>query len=303
MALLVKSFVPQTIRSTKRYEGVFREYPVRVHEFEEHIDVEYSVPVSNHTGDTGALRSFSRAFPKTVPLTKETFQALGLLQGEMSKTHNRPLTFANTEPALINCVLEWFEQNDLLSTPDWKWYIKINLPPQGEEIDDQLSSELKEHWATVTNVHWDNSYPTVLSFTPTSPRTVPVNDGCLMLEHRNSILTQTIQRLVKKMTERMPSLDEQHIVWYMQGIIAAESCINWSNQGHRRIFITAPDLEERALFQRCLERCGVESVSSKPIRGLIISGRSNLERVHELGLMNLHPKKHKKFSQMLASYQ
>ena len=303
MVLSVKSFVPQTIVSTKRYDGIFREYPVRIHELEEQIDVEYSVPISNQTGDTGALRSFSRTFPKTLPSTQKTFQVLGLLQGEMSKTHNRALTFANTEPALINYVLDWFEQTNLLLCTDWKWYIKINLPPQGTEIDEQLSCELKEHWATVTDVHWDRSYPTVLSFTPTSPRQVPVNDGCLMLEHRNSLFTQTVQKIVKTMTWQMPRCDEQQVIWYMQGIIAAESCINWSRQGHRRVFITAPNLEERAIFQACLDKCGVESVSSKPIRGLIVSGRHNLERLDELGLMTLHPKKHKKFTAMLASYQ
>ena len=105
-------------------------YTLTVLDLDNCYRVMYSRPSSNQTGRIVGQRTHQHTLPKALTLDKLTFEVLGLLQGEMSKTVRSALTFANSEPVLINLVLEWFVRESLASPSDWSWYIKLNLPLQ-----------------------------------------------------------------------------------------------------------------------------------------------------------------------------
>src|SRR3989338_4954906 len=52
---------------------------------------------------------YSHTIPRFISKNQETFEVLGLLQAEMGKTQNGNLSFANSEPKIINKVMRWFE--------------------------------------------------------------------------------------------------------------------------------------------------------------------------------------------------
>jgi hypothetical protein len=105
------------------------------------------------------------------------------------------------------------------------------------------------------------------------------------------------------MTESMPQRISEEIIPYMRGIIAAESCVNYSLRGsQRRVLITGVKKEERDIFRLSLEQLGIFAWDSVPVRCIIISGRKNLLKLKELDLMSGHPDKLAKFNQMIANY-
>jgi response regulator RpfG family c-di-GMP phosphodiesterase len=106
------------------------------------------------------------------------------------------------------------------------------------------------------------------------------------------------------MTFTMPNRSREEIIAFMRGIIAAEACINYRlSSGHRRVFITATNDDERAIFSRCLNKLGVETTVCKPIKDIVISRIENIYRLHELDLMSLNQEKHKVFLEMIKSYR
>ncbi len=65
----------------------------------------YFVNSSNQQGCDGK-RQFTAVLPRYLNRDRRTFEVLGLLQAEMSKTHDRKIAFANSEPNIIDLVME-----------------------------------------------------------------------------------------------------------------------------------------------------------------------------------------------------
>src|SRR3989344_1652147 len=85
-----------------------------------------SLSYITETGNNAKIE-YSHTIPRFIEKNKETFEVLGLLQAEMGKTQNGCLSFANSEPKIINKVIKWFEREFELSKEIWKWYIKVNM--------------------------------------------------------------------------------------------------------------------------------------------------------------------------------
>lgn len=297
-------FIPAMIKANRRRDGLFKEYPAQISPCGKNYSITYNVPVHNQTGNTGRTRKIMHQFPRKVNIDTFCLEGIGLLQGEMSKTHRGPLTVCNSEPRIIRHFLKWFQDYIDFPLDKWHWYIRTNLPPFDDELNAVLTGELIEHWMTECDVAYEMRYPKTLTFTPSSKNLVANNEGSLILEFRGNVFVQTVQRFVKKVTSEISEAPKEAIVAYMKGVFAAESCINYRLEtGHRRVFITATNQEERSIFQRCLKKLGVDSYDCKKISDLVISRRDNLERLDALGLLSLHPVKHARFREMLSSYQ
>ncbi len=294
-------FIPSEIKSGRRGNM----YVSHVHDEPDQYVVEYCRPVSNHTGPNVGVRWHRGTLPKYLHLDAQSFEAIGLLQGEMSKTARGTLTFANCEPVLVNRILWWFNKHFGVSTSDWWWYTRLNIQKPLDEIAClYYEQRLVSFWITKTPLCIEDARPCVVSFTKNSSHTELEDFGTVMIERGNQIFIQTVQKLVNDITHSMPNRSVEQIVPYLQGIIAAEGCVNFEiAHGHRRVFITATNEEERAIFHQCLHKLGIQTQDCKPIKDIIISRRENLLKLDALGLMKLHPAKHERFKQMIASYE
>lgn len=263
-------FIPAAIKSNKRKDGTFTEYPAQLEPCGDKYSVTYAVPVRNQTGDTGKTRKIIHFLPRRIKIDVFCLEAIGLLQGEMSKTHRGPLTICNSEPGIVRHMLRWFEDYIDFPSTEWRWYIRTNLPPFDDELNYVLTQELIEHWVKECDIDYDERHPKTLTFTPSSKNLVATNDGTLTLETRGNAFVQTVQKIVSEMTSRILDCSDEGITAYMRGIIAAESCINFRlSSGHRRIFLSASNQEERSIFQRCLTKLDIESYDCKKISDLV----------------------------------
>ena len=300
---LTEQYVPAMITSTKKLNGVYREYPATICAEETFLQIQYAVPISNGIAKNIGKRTISRRLPRLIPRTIESFQIMGFLQGEMSKTHRGPVTICNSEISLIRRTLKWFSNNWGVANKDWHWYIKLNIPEiQDKECVSQLSSELIEYWLS-SGVAYESRFPTTVSFIHNTSNIIPSNQGTLILERRGPVFVQTLQEFISNSFSLALSASQEEIVGFLQGLIAAESCINFRlASGHRRVFVCSCDDNERELIVDLLAKIGIQAKNYPSVRATIVSGKKNLLRMHELDLVSLHPDKHARFLEMVSSY-
>ena len=172
--------------------------------------------------------NFSRKLPKYITTDNKTFEVIGLLQAEMSKTFNRPLTFCNSEPIIINKVMDWFVREFKFSLNNWKWYIKVNInEPLDINYKKQLENKVVNFWLKNTKIDPSNHYPKRVSYIKNTKNKILREDdfGSLIIEKRDIIFTQFIINLVKKLSSNITNYDKEEIRMFMRGIIAGESTV------------------------------------------------------------------------------
>ncbi len=292
----MKEIIPATITNCRNGN----QYSVHIVDQGDHYYAYYETDLHNAKGLVGKRR-YDIQFPKYLELSGEFFETMGLLQGEMSKTRREQISFCNSEAAILKRVTEWFIVCMMTPAADWRWYIKVNLPKT--HVTDDMKHTLSTFWIDTIGIHPDNHLPTIISGVETTKNTALANKGTLVIEKSSPLYSQTLQSLVSSMTTSMPSRLKEHIIPFMRGVIAAEACVNYRIEtGHRRVFITATNNGERQIFRICLEILGIPTYDCHKISDIVISGRENLMKLQELGLMTLHPEKHARFEEMMASY-
>ena len=135
----LKDFIPKTIIC---HEGKGQEAQLNSAFDNEFIHLSYIVSLYNDS-----WREHSFVFPRAISKSKETFEVLGLLQAEGSKTQRGCFTFCNHEYAIVNKVIRWFEKELKFNKENWRWYIKVNIN-EPEELDykKEIESKLIDYW-------------------------------------------------------------------------------------------------------------------------------------------------------------
>lgn len=296
--LNLRDVIPPTIVATKKQN----EYLLEVDERKDHYYVHYQTDIYNRTGLVGK-RTYEQLVPKEIILNAPTMEILGILQGEMSKTDRGVSTIANSETSIMKKVIDWFENHKLAHRNEWNWYLRFNIPEPDPLVAADLRQAIVPFWISACELEPSKQYKKVLTWTPHTKNHLMANKGTLMIEKGNRIFALVVQRLVATITNSMPKSNKEQIVPFLKGILAAESCINYKlSTGHRRVFVTACYDTERAIFRKGFHAIGITTKDCKPIKDIVISGRDNLLRMHELRLMTLHPNKYEKFLEMVNSY-
>jgi hypothetical protein len=295
----MRQFIPVEIDSVKRT----CQYITDIEEEDGKYRISYVTPIGNATGSNLGKKTRDWTTNTSITLNNRTLTVLGLLQGEMSKTDRRQLTFCNSEPGIMSAVLSWFETDIGVTQQEWYWYIKVNLQEPAADIKQQIESEVIAFWEQKCSINKNRGLRKMVSYISGTANTKLRNNGTLIIEKTGPLFTKMMHIMVKKITHSMPTRPVEQIIPYMQGIIAAEGCVNYRlESGHRRVFITACNDEEREIFSTCLHKLGIETKDCKPIKDIVISGRKNILLLQQLGLMTLHPEKNAKFEEMCSTY-
>jgi len=256
-------------------------------------------------GYNKSKRKHSLILPKYINKNNETFEVLGLLQAEMGKTNNGSLAFCNNEPKIINKVLKWFEKELELSKDDWKWSIAVNIKePKDKDYKKEVENKLINYWLNKSSLKLEKSFQKKVLYRNTKNiRLKKCYYGCLRIEFKNNLFSQIIKNFVKKTVNGIINLEEKYIRNFMVGILAGESCVE-INKKHKtyRIHITANDINERNIYQSCLNQLGIKSKQYNNHKDLIISRRENLVKLLKQRLMTLHLRKYAKFLNMMKQY-
>lgn len=295
-------FLPLNINSGKN-KHIF---PLNIVEENNDYLLSYNVSISNQFKRACGEKNFSRKLPKHIITDNKTFEVMGLLQAEMSKTFNRPLTFCNSEAIIINKVIDWFDREFNFSYNNWKWYVKVNInEPLDKNYKKQVEDKVVNFWLENTKIDPINHYPKIVSYIKnTKNKRLREEDfGSLILEKRDIIFTQFIINLVEILSNNMVNYDKESIRMFMRGIIACEGTVEMNKISKAfRVHISAIKKKEKLIYYNCLKKLGIESkIYSKD--KLIISEKENNLWLLRKNLMSLHPKKYAKFLEMMSLYQ
>ncbi len=300
----LREFIPEKIQSGRW--GNLKYIDLLIHERNDHLAISYYRDIHNQFGITPCAREYSIRLPKYISKSSRTFEVLGLLQGEMSKTHNKTIIFCNSEPSLNREVMDWFNDELGITYDQWHWYIKVNInQPENCDYRKEVENKVIEHWMRETRIIHDMRYPTTVSYIKNTNHKVLDDDdfGSLIFEYKSNAMSEIVKNLVRKFTyEKILGCNEKEIIGFMRGILAAESCVEIHLPTMKyRIHISAINPLEKEIFHKCLEKIGVGSKVYGRDK-VIVSKRHNNFRLLSLDLMSLNPTKHRKFLELISCY-
>jgi len=265
----------------------------------------YTINTSNQFYKNCGNKIFTKEIPKSISVNDETFEVIGLLKAEMSKTFGRPLTFCNSEPLIINRVIDWFNREFCFSHKIWKWYIKINInEPTDKYYKRFIENKVTNFWLNNSKIFYKNNYPKTVSYVKyTKNKKLASPDfGTLIIEKRDSIFCQLIINLVERLSSEVPNYSNQQIKCFMRGIIAGEGCIAINLQAKAyRVQIASVNKKDKQLYYDCLKKIGVLSKIYKDDM-VAVSKKENHMKLLNYDLVSLHPQKHTKFLDMIRLY-
>ena len=294
----LKKYLPEYIVSGRQN----KKYKLHVKADDKYLMCSYLRP-SKHAG----IREYNYTLPRYISKNNETFEVLGLLQAEMGKTQNGCLTFCNHEYNIIKKVMKWFEKELELGINDWKWYIKVNInEPEEQDYKTKVEKKVVSHWISKINIQKELSYPKKVSYVKnTRNKKLKFSDyGTFIIDYKRNLFSQIIKNYVKRLSYSILDFSNEEIRCFMRGILAGEGCVEINNTYKKfRVQLSANKEEERILYQRCLEKLGIESSLYKDHKDLVISKKNNLVELLKQKLMCLSPKKYNKFLRIKEFYK
>lgn len=292
----LKDFIPKII---VHHEGT-QETDLNSNFDNEYIHLSY---ITKHYN--GSWKEHSLTFPRFISKSKETFEVLGLLQAEGSKTQRGCFTFCNHEYRLINKTINWFERELDFNKEKWRWYIKVNInEPQDLDYKREIEKKIINFWTQKTGLPLSKAYPkTVTYISNTTNKKLKFYDkGTLIIEYKHNLFNNFLVTLVEKNNLEIKNQSQELILAFMRGVIAGESNVECYLPDKRyRVYITASKDFEREIFKECLNKINIESKKYGDSL-LIISERENLVKLLKLRLMTLSPEKYSKFLNMMQQY-
>ena len=275
-------------------------YDLEVSFDEEFIFLSY---VTHHHNNSKIKRG--ETIPRYISKSIESFEVLGLLQAEMGKTQNGCITFANSEPRIINKVIKWFEKELQIPKSDWSWYIKVNMnEPLDLVYKDSIENTCLEYWIKQSRLDIKNSYPKKVSYIKNTSHKLLKKSyyGTLIIDYKRNLFSQVLKSFLRSVLARILTENTLYERAFMKGVIAGECNVECSSlYKHYRVFITATKNDERQIFKNCLAKIGIESKMYGDDL-LVISRKTNLIQLLHQRLMTLHPRKYNKFLNMMKRY-
>src|SRR3989344_1620853 len=301
--ICLKEFIPEKVICKNSLE---KSFDLNVLDDGIYLMFSYFTDIHNQLGKVGR-KEHNLLLPKFIKRNKETFEVLGLLQAEMGKQHDGKVVFCNHEYRLIKKVIDWFEEEFNISKDSWKWYIKVNInEPSDESYKKEVEDKVINYWISKMKLSLEQSYPKKVSYIKNTSNTKLrfYDYGTLIIERGSNLFSQILKNFVKKFFHEVLLCADNEIRWFMEGIIAGESNVEVNQVSkHYRVLISAKNLEERKIYQSCLNRLGVDSAVYPDFHGVVISRKENNLELLKQKLMTLSPEKYNKFLRMMSLYE
>jgi hypothetical protein len=247
--------------------------------------------------------------PRYIKLDKLTFNALGALQAEMNKHTKRAsnIIFTNSEPVLINVVLEFFERL-FIEKENWSWSVIFNFKLKNNEskIETQArETEALAFWTTNSLINPNKIQNKCLQYTGNKKyenmRPGSMRYGSLRMLFPSIIHYQLILNFLERINELIAK-DEGFITYYMQGLIAGEGYVKptkYKSLDSVRIGCTKES--EKQYYHALLSRLNINSSIEE--NQISISNQKNFLIMYQLELIKLHPKKYITFLNALLGFK
>jgi len=240
--------------------------------------------------------------PKHIKLSKELVQSLGMYQGDGQKSTKsksyQSTRFSNSEPKLLNHFLEFLK---IFNIPDEKLYFNLRISKNTKCSEDYL----RKYWSKILNIPIQNFYKIQWRENKYKYSRVATY-GTLTIIYSNSSFRLVIDSLLKYIKNN--ALKNNSIAMnFLKGLIAADGNVysNLSNTS-RSVNIAAKPDEDRIFINKLFYNLNIITNKDNLTKGkesVNITGYPNLKIMEKYTLCNLHPKKEKKFDEMIKSYK
>lgn len=260
----------------------------------------------NQDKNTG-LRFKYLLLPGKIPLDKLTLNALGLLQAEMTKYKRaiNNLSFTNSEPLIINTVIEFFKRFGV-EEKDWTWSIYSNFKLKEQETikeTKQREEQAEKYWLENTKISKAKRSNKCIQYTGnkkySNMRKSTVQMGSLRINYPNIILCQFTLEFLEKIKQ---FLVPEPVRYYLQGLFAGEASVHLTKSGSiNDVNVGAMPLEEKQFYTECLKVLGITSTIEQNC--LRIHNLKNLIKIYSNDLLAIHPVRKKKFLEGLVNFK
>ncbi|MCK4327606.1 MAG: hypothetical protein KAW41_03950 [Candidatus Diapherotrites archaeon] len=240
--------------------------------------------------------------PKEIGLTDNIASAIGIFDGEGSKTKITTLEIVNNEPLVIKCLLEFFGIFGIRKK-DWKWRLTFNI-----KLKDKLSvkaiKKAREYWVKSTKISAENETASSPQFLGTRIGKIRRGPpwGALSIFY-NSVILRSVLASIMENLKPMILQDPQLVAGYLRGYLAAEAYVGAND---RAIQTASTRKEELAYLGKCFDVIGVKASMSKatstsPPR-IIVTNFDSFMKLYKLDVFRLHPYKKANLLSKLLNY-
>ncbi len=269
----------------------------------------YSWPAGRNQSQVGncGKRYNYLLIPHFLPLDKLTMNALGLLQAEMTrgKLRKSTLSFTNSEPNLINVVMEFLKRFKI-EPHNWSWNITFNYKLKEYENllqTTQREQESESFWHLNVSINENSKGNKIFFYTGNKKyknmRKCTMRLGSLKISHSDIIFYQLIRNLLEEIKLVTSKEAIQH---YLQGIFAGEGCVRQTIYGSlENVNLGAIVKEDQLFYSKCLKLLGINcSFEQNCVK---IHNLKNFLKIYHHNLLEIHPIRHKKFLSCLSQFK
>ncbi|MFH1473580.1 MAG: helix-turn-helix domain-containing protein [Candidatus Aenigmatarchaeota archaeon] len=229
--------------------------------------------------------------PKEIPLNELIVSSCGLLVAEATKTNPKSLEFVNSEPVMIQRILDFFKFFKI-SPEKLKWRIIFNgkLKRKYTESDEKAS---REFWLKTTKLSPNNEQSSSPHYTKNTKGKMRKNVpwGSTDIYYNNTIFRRVILKLLEHVKEKVIG-NRKLAVYYLKGYLAGEAYVGSYD---RAVQFASVNNNELAVANQCLNLLDIKSSPSKatstsPPR-IIITNLDGFLKLYKNDIFELNPYK------------
>ena len=236
--------------------------------------------------------------------SSDTLISIGLLEAEMTK-HSKNIVFSNSEPIVINHILDWFEKNFKIPRNNWRWLIQFNKKLVNHEAPKEMKSrELAAYlfWIKNTQIDKNKHFPKWVTYRGFDKGVLSTESkwGMLSIYCGNNKIQKIINSLLNRTFSSLSKLSENKIINYLDGLFCGDGGVNLS-RSVRRIFVASFRKEVKNQLMDLFTKLRIDAYISG--NEIFISNLTDLFRLYKNNFFYTHPLKRLQLVELLLSYK
>ena len=244
----------------------------------------------------GGYKKVECSIPKVIETNNLFWEALGILQGEMKKS-NKNLGYANTSftnsnPDIVNHVLDFFEEFFNIKRNSWRITIIFNSKDFPLRHKEEFESKIRNFWINNLKVPNENFTKTYFN---QRKRAVQSKSGSVNLKYCNSVYASFFKNMLENLKGIIEN-DRTVSQSYIRGLIAAEGSSYIKNGFLNSVEIGASRDEDFEHYKKCLRVIGIKR-AWKGNNAIKICGWDNFYELWKIKAFKLHKKRELKFTE------
>lgn len=268
------------------------------------LDLKESIYIQYKSKHRNNEKTHYILLPKSVEINEKFVRCIGLLDAEKTKfkAKRKTLEFVNSEPLMINHVLDFFEIF-YIRRKYWKWRLIFN--GNIRHLIENNVEKITNYWFETTGLDANKKMLCSPYFTkPQGSYKIKTKLGSLCLNYNNLLFHNFVENLSKKIKSII--IKNENYIWaYLSGSLCGEACVGKGEC--REIHMAFQDEKQLNFVKGLLNKVGIKTsyaraCSTSPQR-IIICSKDNFLKLYKKGVFDVNLKKKFSLINRLLSYK